>query len=106
MKGGLRTGQYLAECFWPGVSQGELDGLDARARESAATTSGTSIEVRYLGSMLMPEVEVVFCFFDGPSADAVRAVAERAEIPYARIVRSRRVAAARRGNRATNAEEK
>jgi hypothetical protein len=105
MKETLKTGQYLAECFWPGVSQDELDGLDTRARESAATTSGTDIEVRYLGSMLMPEDEVVFCFFDGPSADAVRDVAERAGIPYARIVKSKRIAA-KRGNSGTNQQEK
>jgi hypothetical protein len=38
--------------------------------------------------MLVPEDDVVFCFFEGPSAAAVRAVAERAEIPFARIVES------------------
>lgn len=105
MKDALKTDQYLAECFWPGVSQDELDGLDTRARESATATSGTDLEVRYLGSMLMPEDEVVFCFFDGPSADAVRTVAERADIPYARIVKSRRVAAAKRENPATEQEK-
>lgn len=105
MEDGLKTGQYLAECFWPGISQEELDSLNTRARESAAATSGTGIEVRYLGSMLMPEDEVVFCFFDGPSADAVRDVAQRANIPYARIVKSRRVPAGKRGNPATSEEE-
>ncbi|HXF97699.1 MAG TPA: nickel-binding protein [Gaiellaceae bacterium] len=73
-------GEYLAECFLPGVSEGALAALDARVR---AVESG---EVRYLGSLLVPEDEVVLCFFQGPSAEAVRALAEQAEVPFARIV--------------------
>ena len=38
--------------------------------------------------MLMPDDEVVFFVFTGPSAHAVRVVAARAELPFERIVRS------------------
>ena len=75
--------EYLAECLWPGVTEADLAALDARAR--AATTAG---EVRYLGSRLVPSDEVVFCFFEGPSFEAVRAVAARAAIPFERILES------------------
>ena len=54
--------------------------------------AGTSEGVRYLGLMLMPEDEVVFFVFSGPSADAVRALAASAAIPFERIVESVRVA--------------
>lgn len=77
-----RTTEYVAECFWPGVTEADLAELEARARASA------DAEVRYLSSMLMPNDEVVFCFFAGPSAEAVQAVVERAEIPFERIVES------------------
>ncbi len=77
--------EYLAECLWPGVSEADLTPLDARLRE---TDGG---DVRYVGSMLMPKDEVVFFVFEGPSAEAVRAVAGRAEIPFERIVESVRV---------------
>jgi hypothetical protein len=76
--------QFVAECFWPGVDEADLERLDARVRSALAMSEG----VRYRGSMLMPEDEVVFCFFDGPSAEAVRAVAERARVPLERVVAS------------------
>ena len=79
-----RATEYLAECLWPGVTEADLADLDARARASAE--AGT--DVRYLGSRLVPSDEVVFCFFEGPTADAVQAVAERAGIPFERILES------------------
>jgi hypothetical protein len=77
-----RPTEYLAECLWPGVRNVDLTAFDARAREAAGG------QVRHVGSMLMPEDEVVFFVFHGPSAEAVRAVAERAELPFERIVES------------------
>ncbi len=77
------TKEYLAECLWPGVTEDALAEADERARESARTAS-----VDYLGSMLMPEDEVVFFVFRGPSAGAVRTVAASAQIPFERIVES------------------
>ena len=85
---GARTREYLAECLWPGVTEADLAELGARARVCADASSGGTDEVRYLGSMLMPGDEVVFFVFGGPSADAVRVVAERASIPFERIVES------------------
>lgn len=52
-------GEYLAECFLPGVSEGAVAALDARVKAVAS-------EVRYLGSVLVPGDEVVLCFFEGP----------------------------------------
>ena len=74
--------EYVAECYWPGVKESDLANLDALAR------AASDREVRYLSSMLMPEDEVVFCFFDGPSAEAVGEIARRAHIPFERIVAS------------------
>lgn len=78
---------YLAECFWPGVTRAQLEELDGRDELAAIGRDGRA-PVRYRGSMLVPEDEVVFCFFDGPSATAVEAAARDAGIPFARIVES------------------
>lgn len=78
-----RRVEFVAECFWTGVTEADLARVDVQARRSVGESG-----VRYLGSMLMPEDDVVFCFFDGASHDAVAAVATRAEIPFERIVES------------------
>jgi hypothetical protein len=87
MKQGHST-EYLAECFWPGVQDADLSALDQRASASAAALSGGGEVVRYLGSLLMREDEVVLCRFEG-SEHLVRRVAERAAIPFERIIEAR-----------------
>jgi hypothetical protein len=76
---------YVAECFWPGVTELDLGALDRRATASAEAASRAGEPVRYLGSILMRVDEVVLCRFAGDAA-AVRLVAERAAIPFDRIV--------------------
>ena len=77
------TSSFIAECFWPDVSEADLEALDRRVAEAA------ELDVRYLGSILLREDEVVLCQFDGP-ADSVRAVAERAQVPFERILHAAR----------------
>ena len=77
---------FVAECFWPDVSNADLDALDQRVEQAARELS---VHVRYLGSILLREDEVVLCQFDG-SADSVRAVAERAQVPFERILHADR----------------
>ena len=88
--------EYVVECFWPGVTKTALIRLDARIRTSLDRTGGAPDHVRYLGALLLPTDEVVFCFFDGPSARAVEDVARRAKIPFERVLPSVRVPSARR----------
>ena len=76
---------FVAECFWTGVSADDLPALDDRAQTSVAGLSAEGEQVRYLGSLLVAEDEVVLCFFEG-SATSVRRAAERAAIPFERIV--------------------
>lgn len=77
--------EYLAECFWPGVTESDLAGLDKRAQAAADESSRRGNEVRYLGSLLIRQDEVVLCQFTG-SEPAVRQIAEQAAIPFERIV--------------------
>ena len=70
---------FVAECYWPDVREEDVRALDQRI---AASLAG---DVRYLGSVLIREDEVVLCHFEG-AADAIRRVAERARVPYERLL--------------------
>jgi hypothetical protein len=78
---------FVAECFWNGVTEEDLRGLDERAEASASQLALSGESVRYLGSMLMRHDQVVLCLFEG-SASAVRSAAEQAGIPFERILES------------------
>lgn len=81
--------ECIAECFWPGVHESDLISLDERVTASAAQLSAEGDVVHYLGSLLMREDEVVLCRFEG-AEPAVRRVAERAAIPFERILEASR----------------
>ena len=75
---------FIAECFWPGVHEADLATLDGRI-ESVIAELGADQTVQYRGSLLLRQDEVVLCQFEG-RGDTVRDVAERAEIPFERIL--------------------
>jgi hypothetical protein len=74
-----RAASFVAECYWPDVREEDMRALDQRIAASLAD------DVRYLGSVLIREDEVVLCQFEG-TADAIRGVAERARVPYERLL--------------------
>ena len=76
---------FVAECFWPGVSGTDLEALDRRVEAATAQLLEQQRSIRYLGSLLMREDEVVLCQFEG-DADAVREAVERARVPFERIL--------------------
>jgi hypothetical protein len=80
-----RATEYLAECFWPGVEDSDLRHLDERIAEVTAALALAGEDVRYLNSMLVVADEVVLCLFAGSEA-AVRTAAERASVPFERIL--------------------
>ena len=79
------TTRYVAECFWSGVTARDLQALDARAHAAALDLAGDGNAVGYLGSLLIRRDDVVLCLFEG-SAPAVRLAAERAGIPFERLL--------------------
>ena len=81
----MDEGTYVAECFWPGVSELDLSALDERTQACVAELSRSGENVRYLGSLLLRADEVVLCRFEG-DAGAVRVAAESAAIPFERIL--------------------
>jgi hypothetical protein len=84
-----RPDEFLAECFWPGVTDGDLRQLDERATAAAAKLSGSGRSVRYVGSLLVRADEVVLCLFEG-AEENVRAAAELAAIPFERVLEAAR----------------
>ena len=84
-----RIQSFVAECFWPGVNRAQLEALDRRIDAAIAQLHRRQQPLRYLGSVLMLRDEVVLCQFEGP-ADVVREAAERAEIPFERILETAR----------------
>jgi hypothetical protein len=76
---------FVAECFWPDVRPSDLEALDRRVAAAASEWGREQSPVRYLGSILIRDDEVVLCQFEG-TAEAVRDVARKALIPFERIL--------------------
>jgi hypothetical protein len=72
----------VAECLLPGLTRATAEALADRVRAELARSPGS---VSFLGSLLMPDDEVLMCLFAGPPAE-VRAITERAELPFERIL--------------------
>jgi hypothetical protein len=75
------VGNFVAECFWPGVHEQDVRELDERLR----TCTANAKDVRYLGSFLIRSDEVVICQFEG-TLETVRELAERAGVPFERLL--------------------
>jgi hypothetical protein len=73
----------VAECLLPGMSRASAEALGRQVRQELAGLPDG--RVSFLGSLLMPEDEVLLCLFSGAEAD-VRAVSERAGLPFERIL--------------------
>lgn len=84
----MRSGQrdwQVAECLLPGVTAAIAETLAEQVRAELARSPAPG-RVSFLGSLLMPEDEVLMCLFAGPLAE-VRAISERAGLPFERILR-------------------
>ena len=76
---------FLVERYWPGV---DLEGLRAALPklEAAATEmSASGRRVGHLGSILMPDDQVVFSLIAADDMSVVRELNERAGLPADRI---------------------
>jgi hypothetical protein len=82
---------FIAECFWPDMSEAKVRAAGTRVRRAAHAASRDGADVHYLGAILIPADEVAFCLFEGSSAELVRKVSQRAEIPFERILETVRL---------------
>jgi len=76
-------GWQVAECLLPGLTQTAAQALGQRIEDELAGLPRPGVS--FLGLLVMPGDEVVLCVFRGPH-DEVRAVSERADLPFERIV--------------------
>jgi hypothetical protein len=70
---------FIAKCYWPGVDEAEVKRAAARAGRAS---SG------YLGALLLPDDDLVLCFFQARSSSTVKRASERAGIPCERVIGS------------------
>jgi hypothetical protein len=77
---------YTAKCYWPGVTQSELQHAAAAAGHEAASFCGEGKPIRYLGSLLFPADDLVLCIFDSRERELVSDTAARAHIPCERLM--------------------
>jgi hypothetical protein len=77
---------YAAKCYWPGVSETDLEQVAIRAAGPRMRTSGD--HVVYLGSLFFSADNLVLCLLDGPSRAAVKHASERLGIPCERLMDS------------------
>jgi hypothetical protein len=82
---------YLVECFWPGIDERQHAAAANRAQAAARQLRRQGEEIEFLGSILIPGDETVFCFFKGREPD-VRDASERAGLPFERLLTAVRIA--------------
>jgi hypothetical protein len=81
---------YLVECYWPGINDATVAAAAQRALRAALELRRQGHEIRFLGAILVPDDETVFCLFDGHKADVV-AASQLAAVPFERVLESRRI---------------
>jgi hypothetical protein len=77
---------YTAKCYWPGVTQSELQHAATDAGHEAARFCAEGKPISYLGSLLFPADDLVLCIFETPERDLVSDTAARAHIPCERLM--------------------
>jgi hypothetical protein len=77
---------YTAKCYWPGLTEDELERAAANATREAGSASRRGTPVAYVGSLLFPDDQLVLFVFESASHTTVRRTTERAGIPCERLM--------------------
>lgn len=78
--------RYLVEAFSAGLDEQGLRHAAARARAVARELTLEGTPVRCIRSLFVPEDELCFWLYEGPSAEAVGEATRRAAIEAERVV--------------------
>jgi hypothetical protein len=76
---------YLVERYWPGVDEDGLRELLPRLEREASAISAAGHPVSHVGSLLVPDDQVVFSVILADSVEVVLEVNERAGLPVDRV---------------------
>jgi len=79
---------FLVERFLPGLDEAALRALGERLEAAGAELRARRVEVRWLGTLALPEEETTFCRFAAGSCEEVRLANELAGAPFERIARA------------------
>lgn len=77
---------YMVERSLKGIPLDQLGAAQQRAIGTAAQMSAAGTPVRYIRSTFVPESGQCLCLFSADDAGQVRALNERAGIPFDRVV--------------------
>ena len=79
-------GAYLVECYSPGIARDDVESAAQLTAAACEQLRAEGVSVEYSGAILVPGDEVVLHLFTSDSEDVVRAVSERAGLPFERIL--------------------
>ena len=77
---------FMVDRSLPGISMEQLAAAQKAAIETSDKSTAEGTPVRYIRSTFVPSDSRCMCLFEAGSPEAVRAVNDRAQIPYTRIV--------------------
>jgi hypothetical protein len=77
---------YAAKCYWPEVSESELERVADRAAH--VTSAVQARDATFLGSLLFEADDLVLCLFHGSSRAAVKRASDQLGIPCERVMDS------------------
>ena len=69
----------------PGITADGVHGAGVRVKSCVSEMQDEGQDVQWLRSFFLPEAEQTHCYFEGPSAEAIRDLNERAQIPFLEI---------------------
>ena len=76
---------YVVTRHLPGITPEALTSAGLRAKSCSVEMTDEGTPVQWLRSFFIPETEETHCYFEATSADAVKEVNERANIPFKEI---------------------
>ncbi len=80
-----RMTEFLVEVYLARGGGDALERRSAQARTAAEELTSEGTPVTFLHSIFVPDDETCFFLYEAVSADVVRAVAQRAALPFERV---------------------
>jgi Protein of unknown function (DUF4242) len=80
--------EFVVELYVPRRGGAAVERGARRARLAAEELTREGQRVRYVRSIFVPEDETCFYLYEAGSADTVRTAAERAGLPFDRIIQA------------------
>jgi hypothetical protein len=84
--GGYSMSVFMVERDLKGISMEDLAGAQKAAIATAAEMTANGQPISYIRSTFAPDDGRCMCLFDGESADQVRALNDKAGLPYNDVV--------------------